>query len=356
MQRLLFIDRDGTILREPDDEQIDSISKFRFVDGVLRMLPLICERTDYIPLLVSNQDGLGTSSFPEPDFEHLQRLMLDTLRSVGVTFKDIFIDCSLPSQKLPTHKPGIEMLTMYTNGTYDLAHSYAIGDRVTDEQLAQSLGCGFIRISQDDPGSWHRAADTLIHGERRATLHRKTLETDVNIDLNLNGTGQSDIHTGIGFFDHMLIQIARHAAVDLSLTAHGDLQVDCHHTIEDVAITLGQALNQALVDRRAIERYAFILPMDDSCAQVSIDLGGRADLLWDVTFSRDEVGNIPTEMWKHFFKSLSRDAHMNIQIRAQGEDNHHLVESVFKAFARCLRSAIRRDLLSDRLPSSKGVL
>ena len=356
MQRILFIDRDGTIIQEPQDEQVDSVSKFRFLPGVLRYLPLIAERTDYRLVMVSNQDGLGTPSYPLPDFLPLHDLLLHTLRSVGVEFSDILIDCSLPNEALPTRKPSTAMLSQYLHSDYDLEHSFVIGDRDGDQALARNIGCGFIRIDQTEPDSWRRAADILIHGERRAEVKRQTLETNILVDLNLNGTGFSDISTGIAFFDHMLTQIPRHASIDLTLKAQGDLCVDCHHTIEDTGIALGQALNEALIDRRAIERYAFTLPMDDSLATVAIDLGGRADVLWDVTFTRETIGNVPTEMWKHFFKSLAAAARCNIAISAKGENNHHLIESIFKAFARALRQAIRRDPQSNQLPTSKGFL
>ena len=356
MKRLLFIDRDGTILREPEDEQIDALPKFAFVPGALRYLPIIADKTDYLLLMVSNQDGLGTAAYPTTAFEPYQQLMLDTLEGIGVHFADVLIDCTTPKQGAATRKPGTAMLRKYIEGDYNLSQSYVIGDRDTDRRLAAAIGCKFIGINQDEPDSWRRAADTLLHGERQAHVHRKTLETDIEVLLDLNGQGTSQIETGIGFLDHMLSQIPRHALIDLQLRAKGDLHVDSHHTIEDTAITLGEALAQALTDRRGIERYAFTLPMDDALASVAIDLGGRADLIWNLNFTRETIGGVPTEAWKHFFKSLSEAAKCNIAVEAHGENNHHLIEAIFKAFARALRAAIRRDPLSNQLPSSKGVI
>ncbi|MCD7714561.1 MAG: bifunctional histidinol-phosphatase/imidazoleglycerol-phosphate dehydratase HisB [Prevotella sp.] len=352
MKKILFIDRDGTLLREPADEQIDALEKFAFVDGCITALAFIRRHTEYLLVMVSNQDGLGTPLFPEEDFLPFQRLLLETLRGEGIVFDAVHIDRSLPEDNAPTRKPQLGMLEEYLDETkYDLKGSYVIGDRDSDRELAKKLGCGFLL-----PDWEHVRSVVCTTGMRTADIRRITGETDIAVALNLDGSGTADIATGIGFFDHMLCQIARHGNIDLTLRCKGDLNVDEHHTIEDTAITLGEALARTLGDKRGIERYGFVLPMDDCAAEVAIDFGGRGWLVWDVDFSRETVGGVPTEMWKHFFKSLSDSARMNLHISARGENNHHKIESIFKAFARAVKMAVRRDADHFTLPSSKGLL
>ena len=353
-KKILFIDRDGTILREPADEQIDSFQKFEFMPGAIGALSFLRRHTDYLFVLVSNQDGLGTASYPEADFWPTQNLMLDVLASEGVRFDAIHIDRSFPQDNLPTRKPGTAMLTEYMQGDYDLTHSWVIGDRPTDRQLAENLGCQSILLS--DTTDWQRICEVVFAGERTADVTRTTSETDISVRLNLDGDGKADIQTGLGFFDHMLEQIARHGMIDLYVRCRGDLHVDEHHTIEDVGITLGECLAKALADKRGIERYGFSLPMDDCLCQVSLDFGGRPWLVWDAEFHRERVGDVPTEMFRHFFKSLSDSARINLNVKAEGENEHHKAEGIFKAFARSVRMAVRRDVYHFQLPSSKGVL
>ncbi len=352
MKKILFIDRDGTLLREPADEQIDSLEKFAFVDGAITALSYIRRHTEYLLVMVTNQDGLGTPLFPEEDFLPFQRLLLETLRSEGVEFDAVHIDRSLPEDNAPTRKPRLGMLQEYLDETeYDLKGSYVIGDRDSDRELAENLGCRFLL-----PDWEHVRAVVCSTGMRTAERRRTTGETDIFVSLNLDGSGAADISTGIGFFDHMLCQIARHGNIDLKLHCKGDLEVDEHHTIEDTAITLGEALAKALGDKRGIERYGYVLPMDDCIAEAAIDFGGRSWIVWDVNFTRETVGGVPTELWRHFFKSLSDGARMNLHVRARGEDNHHKIESIFKAFARAMKMAVRRDPDHFSLPSSKGTL
>lgn len=354
MKRILFIDRDGTILREPADEQIDSYEKFRFVPGAIGALSFLRRHTDYLFVMVSNQDGLGTDAYPEADFWPTHQLMLDTLEGEGIRFDAIHIDRSFPEDNLPTRKPGTAMLTEYLEGDYDLAHSWVIGDRPSDAQLAQNLGCRSLILG---PGmDWEKVCELAFAGERTAEVCRRTNETDITVRLNLDGNGQADIQTGLGFFDHMLEQIARHGMVDLYVRCKGDLHVDEHHTIEDTALALGECLRQALGDKRGIGRYGFCLPMDDCLCQVALDLGGRPWLVWDAEFRRERVGDVPTEMFRHFFKSLSDAARMNLNIRAEGENEHHKIEGIFKALARSIRMAVQRDVSHFELPSSKGML
>ena len=353
-KRILFIDRDGTILREPQDEQIDSFEKFSFMPGVISALRFIRQHTDFIFVMVSNQDGLGTDAFPEDTFWPTHNLMLDILKGEGVEFEAIHLDRSYPSDNLPTRKPGTAMLTEYMNGDYDLEGSFVIGDRESDAELARNLGCHSLIITDDN--DWHRIAEIVFAGERIAEVQRVTNETEISVSLNLDGNGKADIHTGLGFFDHMLEQIARHGMIDLFVHCKGDLYVDEHHTIEDTALALGECLAHALGDKRGIGRYGFCLPMDDSLCQVAIDLGGRPWLVWDAEFKRERIGDMPTEMFLHFFKSLSDAARMNLNIKAEGENEHHKIEGIFKALARCLRMAVRRDVEHYQLPSSKGVL
>ncbi len=354
MQRLLFIDRDGTILREPDDEQIDSFAKFSFVPGAISALRFLRQHTDFRFVMVSNQDGLGTDSYPEDTFWPTHNLMLDILKGEGVTFDAIHIDRSFPEEGLPTRKPGTAMLTAYMDGSYDLAGSYVIGDRQTDARLAENLGCRSLILG--DGMDWQKIAELLFAGERTASVRRTTKETDIEVRVCLDGNGKSDIQTGLGFFDHMLEQIAKHGMTDLYIRCQGDLHVDEHHTIEDVALALGECIRKALGDKRGIERYGYCLPMDDCLCQVALDLGGRPWLVWDAEFRREKVGEMPTEMFLHFFKSLSDSAAMNLNVKAEGQNEHHKIEGIFKAFARSLRMAVRRDVDHFQLPSSKGVL
>ena len=354
MKKVIFIDRDGTILVEPSDEQIDSFEKFHFVPGAISALKFLRNHTDYELVMVSNQDGLGTDSYPEDTFWPTQNLMLEILKGEGVVFDAIFIDRSFPEDNLPTRKPGTAMLTSYLDGTYDLAASWVIGDRSTDAQLAKNLGCKSLILG---PGmDWTKISELVFAGERIAEVSRKTKETDIEIRVNIDGDGKSDIQTGLGFFDHMLEQIAKHGLIDLYIRCKGDLYVDEHHTIEDTAIALGECILKALGDKRGIERYGFCLPMDDCLCLVTLDFGGRPWLVWDAEFHREKIGEMPTEMFLHFFKSLSDAARMNLNIMAVGDNEHHKIEGIFKALARSLRMAVRRDVSHYQLPSSKGVL
>ena len=354
MKKILFIDRDGTILREPEDEQIDSFEKFKFLPGAISALRFLRQHTDYLFVLVSNQDGLGTNAYPEADFWPTHNLMLDILHGEGIDFDAQHIDRSFPEDNLPTRKPGIAMLTEYLTGNYDIAGSYVIGDRQTDAQLAKNLGCQSLILS--DEMDWERIREVAYAGERIAEVHRTTKETDIHIHLNLDGNGKADIQTGLGFFDHMLEQIAKHGNIDLSIQAKGDLYVDEHHTIEDTGLALGECLLKALGDKRGIERYGYCLPMDDSLCQVALDFGGRPWLIWNAEFHRERIGEMPTEMFFHFFKSLSDAARINLNIKAEGENEHHKIEGIFKALAHALKMAIRRDVEHMQLPSSKGIL
>lgn len=355
MKRALFIDRDGTILVEPADEQIDSFEKFHFLPGVIRNLNFIRKKLDFEFVLVSNQDGLGTDSYPEEDFWPTHNMMLDILKSENVEFDDQCIDRSFPKDNLPTRKPGTAMLTKYMQGDYDLVNSYVIGDRQTDKQLAQNLGCKYL-ILGDNVQSWDEITELLFAGERTASVRRTTKETDIDIWLNLDGTGQCDINTGLGFFDHMLEQIGKHGNIDLKIHVKGDLNVDEHHTIEDTGIALGECIAKAIGDKRGIERYGYTLPMDDCLCSVCLDFGGRAWLVWDAEFHRERIGDMPTEMFLHFFKSFSDAARINLNIKAEGENEHHKIEGIFKALARSIKMAVKRDIYKYQLPSSKGVL
>lgn len=364
MKKAIFIDRDGTIIVEPADEQIDSLEKLRFVPGAISALRELVGK-GYELVMVSNQDGLGTSSFPEETFWPAHNMMIDTLRGEGVVFDEILIDRSFPEDNAPTRKPRTGLLQKYLSDEYDLKSSFVIGDRLTDMQLAVNLGAkglligavetlpeGCVLASED----WMDIARFILSPDREVHINRTTSETSIDLYLNLEGGKSSTIDTGLKFYDHMLNQIPHHGGVTLNISCRGDLEVDEHHTMEDVAIALGDAIYKALGAKRGIERYGFVLPMDESRAMVLIDLGGRSELVWDVEFSREYVGDTPTEMYKHVFKSLATAMHANLYISARGENNHHIIEGVFKAFARALRQAIARNPFSYNLPSSKGLL
>jgi imidazoleglycerol-phosphate dehydratase / histidinol-phosphatase len=362
MKKVLFIDRDGTILIEPEDEQVDSFEKFSFLPGVITSLSKIAAETDYELVMVTNQDGLGTTSFPEDTFWPVQNKMLQILKGEGISFADIFIDRTIPSQKAPTRKPGTALLVKYLAGGIDLNSSFVIGDRLTDVELADNIGCKAILIGDGPVGGtvlttreWNDIYKYLKQIPRTSKVERKTSETDIKIELNLDGSGISAIQTGIGFFDHMLDQIARHGNLDLKIDVKGDLSIDEHHTVEDVALSLGDALLKALGGKKGIERYSFVLPMDDCLAQVAVDLGGRPWLVWDVEFKREKVGELSTELFFHFFKSFSDAAKCNLNIIAHGENEHHKIEAIFKAFAKAIKMAVHQTD-NFKLPSTKGSL
>lgn len=356
-KRALFIDRDGTIIVEPPvTEQVNTLEELEFLPGAIRNLYFIARNLDFELVMVTNQDGLGTPAYPMENFEKVQGKMLQILEGEGVIFNDIKIDKSRPEDGLPTRKPGTGMLTAYMDGSYDLSSCYVIGDRETDEQLAENLGAKAIRIGSDRFPDWDKICEYLFAGERSCSVSRKTKETDIKIALDLDGTGKTSVSTGIGFFDHMLEQIGKHAGIDLTIDVHGDLNVDEHHTIEDTGIALGEALSKALGDKRGIERYGYCLPMDDCLCSVALDFGGRPWLVWDVELKREKVGDFPTEMLMHFFKSLSDNAKMNLNVKAEGENEHHKIEGIFKAFARSIKMAIKRDIYKFELPSTKGSL
>ena len=356
MKRILFIDRDGTLIEEPADEQIDAFEKLKFTKGVFRNLHFIREHTDFEFVMVSNQDGLGTDAFPEDTFWPVHNFILQTLESEGVTFDEILIDPHFPEDNAPTRKPNTGLVEKYMNDPeYDIANSYVIGDRETDRKFAENIGCKALILS-DEGMSWDKICELLFAGERTAEVRRTTKETDIHIKVNLDGTGKCDISTGLGFFDHMLEQIGKHGSIDLLIHTKGDLEVDEHHTIEDTAIALGECILTALGDKRGIERYGYCLPMDDCLCSVALDFGGRPWLVWDATFTREKIGEMPTEMFLHFFKSLSDAAKMNLNIKAEGQNEHHKIEGIFKALARSLKMAVRRDIYHYELPSTKGML
>ena len=377
-QKVLFIDRDGTLVLEPNDYQLDSFSKLEFYPEVFQYLPKIAKELDFEIVMVTNQDGLGTTNFPEETFWPVQNFILKTLENEGITFKEVFIDRSFPQDNMPTRKPGTGMLTKYLNNpNYDLKNSFVIGDRLTDVELAKNLGSKAIFITAHEAlGSneisfekaeletqivlkttlWKEIYEFLKLENRTATVIRKTNETDIAINLNLDGTGKSNIKTGLAFFDHMLDQIARHGQIDLEILVKGDLEVDEHHTIEDTAIALGEAFANALGNKLGIERYGFCLPMDDCLAQVAIDFSGRNWLVWEADFKREKIGEMPTEMFFHFFKSFTDGAKANLNIKAEGINEHHKIEAIFKAFAKALKAAVKRDAEKMILPSTKGML
>ena len=355
-QRILFIDRDGTIVEEPHDEQVDALEKVKFTPGVFRNLSFIKQKLDYRLVMVSNQDGLGTESFPEDTFWPAQNFILQTLEGEGVTFDEVLIDRHFPQDNAPTRKPNTGLVQKYMDDPhYDLANSYVIGDRDTDEAFARNIGCKALILGKDGM-TWDKITEIVFAGERTAEVVRTTKETDIRVALSLDGTGKCDIHTGLGFFDHMLEQIGKHGGIDLTVHTKGDLHVDEHHTIEDTALALGECLLKALGSKRGIERYGYALPMDDSFCTVALDFGGRPWLVWEADFQRFYVGDMPTEMFMHFFKSLSDAARMNLFIRAEGQNEHHKIECIFKGFARSLKMAVRRDIYHYELPSTKGTL
>ena len=375
MKRALFIDRDGTLVIEPPvDYQLDSLEKLEFYPKVFRNLYFIRKQLDFEFVMVTNQDGLGTASFPEDTFWPAHNKMLKALEGEGIVFDDILIDRSFPEDNSPNRKPRTGMMGKYLSGEYDLANSYVIGDRLTDMELAVNLGAKGIWLRPSDEEAekllaenpsispvlitedWDKVTEYLFAGERRAVVQRTTKETDIYVEINLDGSGKTEISTGLGFFDHMLDQIGKHSGVDLVIRVKGDLNVDEHHTIEDTAIALGEALLKALGDKRGIERYGYSLPMDDCLCSVALDFGGRSWLVWDAEFNREMVGDMPTEMFLHFFKSLSDAARMNLNIKAEGANEHHKIEGIFKALARSVKMAIRRDIYKYELPSTKGVL
>lgn len=382
MKRILFIDRDGTLIKEPADEQIDSLEKLVFVPGMMRNLSFIAQKLDFELVLVSNQDGLGTPANPMEKFEPLHKLIMQTLEGEGIRFVAQKIDEHYPEDNHPNRKPGTGMLTEYINNPeIDMANSYVIGDRETDAQLARNLGCKALILSNPDlttiegktefssihelgampdgityVESWNQISELLFAGERTARVQRTTKETDIFVEINLDGTGKCDISTGLGFFDHMLEQIGKHSLSDLTIKVKGDLNVDEHHTMEDTAIALGECVLKALGDKRGIERYGFCLPMDDCLCSVALDFGGRPWLVWDAEFKREKIGDMPTEMFLHFFKSFSDAAKMNLNIKAEGQNEHHKIEGIFKALAKSIKMAVKRDIYKYQLPSTKGTL
>lgn len=362
MKKVLFIDRDGTLVIEPPlDFQLDSLEKLEFYPGVFQWLSRIVRELDYELVMVSNQDGLGTPSFPEETFWPAQNKIIQAFKNEDIEFKEILIDRSFPEDNAPTRKPGTGLLNAYIYGNYDLENSFVIGDRITDMQLASNLKAKGIFIGEYEETavlstkSWKMIYEYLKTVPRKSTVTRNTKETAINITVNLDGTGLSNINTGIGFFNHMLDQIAKHGNIDLDIEVKGDLEIDEHHTIEDVAITLGEAFSKSLGIKKGIERYGFMLPMDDCIAQVAIDFGGRPWLVWDANFNREMIGEMPTEMFFHFFKSFSDSARCNLNIRAEGQNEHHKIESIFKAFAKALKMAVSKTS-SFNIPSTKGVL
>lgn len=363
-KRILFIDRDGTIIKEPKtDFQVDSLEKLEFLPKAISNLRKITEELDFELVMVTNQDGLGTPSFPEKDFWPAQFKMLKTLEQENVIFKAIHIDKTFPHENAPTRKPGTAMLTSYFSEEYDLKESFVIGDRVTDIQLAQNLGSKSIFLGNTQEGAtfctqdWDEIFAFLQMPPRHAEVIRKTSETEIFIKLNLDGSGQCKISTGLNFFDHMLEQLGKHGSSDLEITVKGDLQIDEHHTIEDTALALGEAYLKALGNKKGIYRYGFLLPMDDVLAQVAIDFGGRPWIVWEADFNREKVGDMPTEMFYHFFKSFSDTAKCNLNIKAEGANEHHKIEAIFKALARAIKMAVMRDVRNlNQLPSTKGVL
>ena len=371
MKKVLFIDRDGTLIIEPPDEQIDSLEKLEYYPGVFTWLGRIARETDYELVIVTNQDGLGTDRFPENTFWPAHKKMMTTFENEGIVFPQVFIDRSMQHENLPTRKPGIGMLKGFFTEQYDLKNSFVIGDRLTDVLLAKNLGSKGILINDGSlkeklvasgleehcaliTRSWEHIYKLVTSPKRWGSVHRQTKETDIRIEVNLDGAGKSRIATGLGFFDHMLDQLSRHGNIDLDIYVKGDLHIDEHHTIEDTALALGEAFSKALGDKRGIERYGFALPMDDCLAQVAIDFGGRPWLVWEAEFKREKIGEMPTEMFYHFFKSFTDASKSNLNIRAEGTNEHHKIEAIFKAFAKSIKMAVRKE--GNQLPTTKGVL
>jgi imidazoleglycerol-phosphate dehydratase/histidinol-phosphatase len=372
-KKVLFIDRDGTIIVKPaSDFQIDSLEKLEFIPGAITYLNRIAKELDYELVMVTNQDGMGTPSFPEDTFWPAHNKMMGILKGEGILFSEVHIDKSFEKDNLPTRKPGIGMLKKYFSEEYNLANSIVIGDRLTDVKLAKNLGSKAIMIKSAvhindmeeelrkivmlEANSWEEIYKSIKLPPRIASVSRNTNETKINIEMNLDGNGRAEISTGLSFYDHMLDQIARHSGIDLKVNVKGDLHVDEHHTIEDTAIALGEVLLKALGDKKGIERYAFVLPMDDCLAQVALDLGGRNWLVWEAEFKREKIGDMPTEMFMHFFKSFSDAAKCNLNIKAEGENEHHKIESIFKGLAKCIKQAVTRNANNMQLPSTKGML
>jgi imidazoleglycerol-phosphate dehydratase/histidinol-phosphatase len=371
MKKVLFLDRDGCLIIEPPDEQIDSLEKLEFFPGVITWLGRIARELDYELVMVTNQDGLGTERFPEETFWPAHDKMIRTFLNEGIMFSKVFIDRSFSHENKPTRKPGTGMLTEFFNGDYDLAKSIVIGDRVTDVQLAKNLGAKGVLLNDGSlkdkvaslglhdtciltTMSWKDVYELLSQPERKASFRRTTKETDISIELNLDGKGESAISTGLGFFDHMLDQLSRHGLLDLKIDVKGDLHIDEHHTIEDTALALGETFLKALGNKRGIERYGFCLPMDDSLAQVAVDFGGRPWLVWEAEFKRERIGEMPTEMFYHFFKSFTDTAKCNLNVKAEGTNEHHKIEAIFKAFAKSVKAAVKRE--GNQLPTTKGVI
>ncbi len=362
MKKVLFIDRDGTLAIEPPiDYQLDSLEKLTYYPGVFSNLSKIATELDYELVMVTNQDGLGTDSFPEDTFWPAQNKLIEAFKNEGVVFSEILIDNSFPADNAPTRKPRTGLLNKYIHGNYDLANSFVIGDRATDIELATNLKAQGIFIGDKNEDAvlstwnWSEIYQFLKERPRTATVLRNTSETEIAISLNLDGSGKKDISTGLGFFDHMLEQLAKHGNMDLNVQVKGDLHIDEHHTIEDVALALGEAFRQALGSKKAIQRYGFLLPMDDCLSQVAIDFGGRPWLVWDADFKREQIGDLPTEMFMHFFKSFSDAALCNLNIKAEGDNEHHKIESIFKAWAKAIKMAIGKTE-DFSIPSTKGVL
>jgi len=371
MKRVLFIDRDGTLIIEPPDEQIDSLEKLEFYPGVFTWLSKIAAETDFELVMVTNQDGLGTNSFPENTFWPAQNKMMKAFENEGIKFSKVCIDKSFARENKPTRKPGTGLLTEFLSAEYDLKNSFVLGDRITDVELAKNLGAKGIFINdgslterlttqnlQDFTAitttSWKEIYTFLTKPSRKASVRRTTKETDISIDIDLDGSGKSSIQTGLGFFDHMLDQLSRHGNIDLTINVKGDLHIDEHHTIEDTALALGEAFLKALGDKRGIERYGFCLPMDDCLAQVAIDFGGRPWIVWEAEFKREKIGEMPTEMFYHFFKSFSDTSKSNLNIKVEGTNEHHKIEAIFKAFAKAIKMALKKE--GNQLPSTKGTL
>ncbi len=377
MKKVLFIDRDGTIIKETTDEQIDSFEKLDFYPKALTYLPKIAKELDFELVLITNQDGLGTADFPEDSFWPVHNFIIKTFENEGVVFDKVVIDKTFAVDNAPTRKPNTGLVSEYFSEQYDLKNSFVIGDRLTDIELAKNLGAKGVFINDNtnlgtdeitiergeidhyialETNDWQQIYDFLKLESRTASITRKTKETDIAIRLNLDGTGKSKIDTGIAFFDHMLDQISRHGQMDLDISVKGDLEVDEHHTIEDTAIALGEVFHKALSSKLGIERYGFCLPMDDCLAQVAIDFGGRNWLVWEADFKREKIGEMPTEMFYHFFKSFTDGAKANLNVKAEGTNEHHKIEAIFKAFAKAIKVAVKRDVEKMILPSTKGML